>query len=146
MLMSMRDPDRRSDGSDALRAAAALRHDLGKAIRFSAPGAPEASTEALRERLRDDVVRTRRGPSGQQTAVQVFDEWRRRDGARIRAGAAREVVERLERLMEGVRPLAAGLDALDRGGLLRLDELTREIADACRCLVAETSASSGGAS
>ena len=145
MLTMMPDPDGRNDAGGALHAAGALRHDLGKAIRFSAPDSPEASTDALRERLREDVVRTRRGDSGQRSAAQVFDEWRGRDGARIPNGAARETVERLGRLMEEVRALGAGLDALDRGGLLRLDELTREVAEACRRLVAEVSGGEGGA-
>jgi hypothetical protein len=145
MLAVMRPGGPPSDASAAIQAAEALRHDLGRAIRFSAPEAPEASTDALRERLRADVVRTRHDPSGERSAARVFDDWRRRDGADIPAGDASETLTHLEGLVEEVRGLASRLDALDRAGLLRLDALTREVSDACRRLAAETARAEGAA-
>jgi hypothetical protein len=121
---------------DGIRAADALRHDLGKAIRFSAPEVIESSDETLRERLRDDVLRTRRGASSTHSAAEVFVEWRRHEEGRLPAGRPLEIVRTLSSLIEEIRRLAGDLDHLDRPGLVRLDGLTLRVADECRGLVA----------
>ncbi len=131
----------RGDSADALegdgvRAAEALRHDLGKAIRFSAPESVEASEEALRERLRDDVLRTRRGVAAVQPAAEVFEDWRHREEERLPAGPPRAIVRALSSLIEEIRPLAEEIDRLDRTGLDRLDDLTIRVGERCRALVA----------
>ncbi|MEZ4241294.1 MAG: hypothetical protein R3F59_35080 [Myxococcota bacterium] len=54
---------------------AALRHDLGKYVAMQVRSLPAgADPESLREALRDDVARTRRGPSGTTDAGAVFAE------------------------------------------------------------------------
>lgn len=121
---------------DRLRAADALRHDLGKAIRFSAPEVIEGSDEALRERLRDDVLRTRRAASSTHSAAEVFEDWRRREAGRLPSGRPLEIVRTLSSLIVEIRRLGGELDRLDRPGLVRLDGLTLRVAEECRALVA----------
>ncbi len=131
----------RGDSADALegdgvRAAEGLRHDLGKAIRFSAADLVEASDEALRERLREDVLRTRRGAAGIRSAAEVFEDWRHREEERLPAGPPRAIVRTLSSLIEEIRLLAVEIDRLDRTGLDRLDDLTVRVGERCRALVA----------
>jgi hypothetical protein len=124
--------------SDSAAAAARLRHDLGKYIRFSAPETIEADTAVLRERLRADVLATRRSALATHSAVEVFDQWRHEEAGHLPAtAAAADTLERLASAMEDIRRLSSQIDALDRPGLERLDALTRVVVDACRSLLIE---------
>ena len=134
----MTPPARPAPGTDAFRAADRLRHDLGKAIRLSAPDTLETSTEDLRARLRADVRETRRGPAGRESAAEVFARWRRETaGLFPEAGGLGARVAAIERIVGEVGALDAALDSLDRTGLERLDRLTREVAQECRALADE---------
>ncbi len=116
-------------------AAARLRHDLGRSIRFSAPAGLETDTEALRERLARDVLATRSGPDGPAAACTVFDTWRDEEGPALpEAGPFAEAVERLAESIRPLRRLPPGLAGLTRAELERLDARTREIAAGCRRL------------
>jgi hypothetical protein len=117
--------DRRRD------AAARLRHDLGRYIRFGAPESVEADTAGLRERLRRDVLETRSGPGGVLSAAAVFDAWVSEEG-RLFEGS--EVLASLRSALDEIRGLAPRLRELDRRELERLDELTRLVARDCRKL------------
>ena len=122
-------------GTDAFRAADRLRHDLGKAIRLSAPDALETGTEDLRARLRADVRETRRGPGGVESAAEVFARWRRASSKLFperSAPGARVAV--IARLVGEVAALTEELDTLDRADLERLDGLTRDVSRECRAL------------
>jgi len=118
-------------------AAERLRHDLAKAIRFSAPEVPETETEALRERLLADVATTRRGDSGSQSAAEVFDAWRLEEGRHF-AGALGRRVDDIAAAIEEIRGLTARLKSLARPELERLDALTRRVASECRALASES--------
>ena len=119
----------------ASEAAARLRHDLGKYIRFSAPETIEADTAALRERLRADVASTRRTEASALSAVEVYDQWKRAEAESFpRGGTLAEMIERLGRAIEEIRRLSAEIDTLDRPGLERLDALTLVVAKECRAL------------
>ena len=126
--------------AEAVRAAERLRHDVGKSVRLSAPDVLEADTEALRARLRADVLETRRDRSGSTAAATLFDAWRQEQGGLFQAGALADRLAELGRAIDQVRRLAARLDALDRPGLERLDGLTREVAERCRELSAAAKA------
>ena len=131
-------PVRSPAAVEAFRAADRLRHDLGKAIRLSAPDTLEAGIEELRTRLRADVLETRRGAAGSCGAVELFAAWRRETTAIFPAGGdlgAR--VGAIAALVGEIGELASRLDALDRRELERLDLLTRDVARECRAL-AET--------
>ena len=123
---------------EMVEAAARLRHDLGKYIRFSAPEMIEADTAALRARLRTDVLATRRTARSVRSAEQVFEDWRRQEAGRFLAGhAAADTLARLARTMEQIARLSTEIDSLDRPGLERLDALTLDAARECRALAVE---------
>jgi hypothetical protein len=135
----MTPPARPSPGADAFRAADRLRHDLGKAIRLSAPDTLEASTDDLRSRLRADVLETRRGPAGRESAAEVFARWRNETPGVFREDAGLGArVAAIERLVVEIGALAGALDSLDRTGLERLDRLTLDVARQCRAMADET--------
>ncbi|HEY2798353.1 MAG TPA: hypothetical protein VGK26_10740 [Thermoanaerobaculia bacterium] len=117
-------------------AAERLRHDLAKAIRFSAPEVPETETEALRARLHADVATTRRDASSSQSAAEVFDAWRREEGRHFR-GALASRVDDIAGAIEEIRGLTDRLSSLARPELERLDALTRRVASECRTLAGE---------
>ena len=96
-------------------AAERLRHDLAKAIRFSAPEVPETDTEALRTRLLADVAATRRGASGapSQSAAEVFDAWRDREGRHF-GGALAGRIDDIAHAIEEIRGLTDRLPSLGR--------------------------------
>jgi hypothetical protein len=119
----------------ALEAAETLWHDLGKAIRLSAPERLEESTEALRDRLRADVLETRRDGSTVRSAAEVFERWRRSSAATLEGGDLRRIVDALAARMDEVRELSTVVHRLDRAQLERLDELTGRISADCRDLV-----------
>lgn len=119
-----------------LRASARrLRHDLGKAVRFSAPGRREESEEELRGRLRADLLRTRSGPSGVMSAPRVFDAWLAAEGEGFSAipALARRVAA-ISASIEEIRDLLRRLDDVSRDELVRLDEAALRVAEECRAL------------
>lgn len=128
---------RGQDGARA-EAAARLRHDLARYIRLSAPAERETPVEALRDRLRSDVLSTRSGPLGALSAAEVFDGWMREHGALFSAPGP--LAGRLARVADAVgqvASLSARIGSLGRPELERLDELTREVAAQCRLLETE---------
>lgn len=119
-------------------AAALLRHDLARYIRLSAPARREVRIEALRDRLRSDVLSTRSGPQETLSAAEVFEAWRREHG-NLFSGPA-PLAERLARLADAVGEVAglsARIGSLGWPELERLDELTLEVATQCRLLESE---------
>ncbi len=122
--------------NDRVRAAARLRHDLGRYIRFWAPETLETETEALRERLTRDVLSTRSGPSGAIPAADVFDAWLAEEGSHFEDGSA--ALTDIRQGIDALRALAARLPELRRAELEELDGLTRSIAEGCRRLSRES--------
>ena len=121
-----------------LDAASRLRHDLGKAVRLSAPRAgSRETTEALRGRLIADLLETR--SSGRETldAAAVFDRWFASDGALLAsepASAAR--VDRIRAAVDAMRPRLPRLRSITLGeaDLRELDAAARVIDDETRAL------------
>jgi hypothetical protein len=129
------DPGRPEGPDPAREAAAALQHDLGKAVRLSAPGEPETDPEALRARLFADLLRTRAGAEGAATAPEVFDAWRRRHAAALAGHSDLEArVSAIAREVEALREPLARLTRLSEPELRALDDATRRIAAECRAL------------
>ncbi|MDP2311461.1 MAG: hypothetical protein Q8P41_01035 [Pseudomonadota bacterium] len=125
-----------SNAETVAEAAARARHDLGKYIAFQArwvePGAP---VEALRDALREDLLRTRRGPDG---VVDAATLWRGLREPLLSLGIAG-----IDARMETLAARAAALDTLDEATLLDTARLAREVADELRAAHArakETSA------
>jgi len=121
------------------RRAAALRlkHDLGKYVRFSAPAKREADVEALRARLRADLLETRRSGGAARSAVDVFREWEAEERSLFAAFDAD--LETLARAVGRLEQLLPTLPGLDERRLVELDELSLEIARRCRSLVLRSS-------
>jgi hypothetical protein len=110
---------------------ARARHDLGKYVHFEARWLAESASEAdLREALAADLLRTRRGPGGTQSAATTWAE--------LRAGLVAEAPDvALEGVDAGVRELAeaaARLESMELAELRELAERARQVADAVRGL------------
>lgn len=129
-------PDRQRLVSAAFR----LKHDVGKAVRWSAPTVRESEPEALRRRIGADLLRAQ--------AIRVFDAWMSEDGPLFRS--APEWMERITRMsaaIERIRARLPHLSALDREGLEELDEAAVLLAEESRALWRDVvSATSGGSS
>jgi hypothetical protein len=107
-------------------AAARARHDLGKYVCFSARWLDAGvATEELRTALVDDLRRTRRGPTGEVGAAELWAE--------LRPPLLGHTAE-IDALFAELTPLAAGLDTLDRADLDRAAALARAVADALKQL------------
>lgn len=90
-----------------MNAAARVSHDLGKYVVFEVAWCgPDAPALVLREALRNDLLHTRRDPSGSVGAVALWAELR----AALGEEAAAPEVAAIDAAMEAV---AAGLPALD---------------------------------
>jgi len=138
-------------------AAARLRHDLGKAVRFSAPAAGEETSAALRRRLAADLLATRSGPDETLDAVAVFDRWWRSEGALFGPGSgsppatatatptATGCLARIREAVEIMRPLLPRLDALTDGELRELDSAARVVDAETRALRDAVREDAGGA-
>ncbi len=110
-----------------LEAAARARHDLGKYVAFQARWLePGATAEALRDALREDLLRTRKGPDGVVDAATLWRE--------LRAPLAPAGVERVDALMATLAVRAATLDTLDAAALEDTARLAREVADELKAL------------
>jgi hypothetical protein len=111
--------------SRALEAAAfRLKHDLGKAIRWSAPSVREADSEELRSRLRKDLLETRVGPDGRaRSAVEVFEGWLSQEGALFSSAPSSSArLVRMSEAIEDIRRRLPRLPELGWNDLVALDE------------------------
>ncbi len=127
---------RPSEGDEAgLRRAAALRlkHDLGKYIRWNAPGVgAERDPEALRARLKADLMETRKSPAGTKSAAEIFDEWERENGGLF--FLEDENLRALRAAMVTIRVLGPALSTLEEKRLYELDQASLEVALGCSAL------------
>lgn len=108
-------------------AANRVRHDLGKYVHLEARWLDhEASEEELREALAHDLCRTRRGPEGDESCVELW--------ARLRPSVAALDVGDIDRLVADLGHGMSRLGGLDGAGLRALAEQARTLAEACRRL------------
>ncbi len=117
--------------SDEVRAAAyRVRHDVGKAARFSAPKESEGDAERLRERLARDLLGARRAEGKTLSLPEVFDAVAAAEGELLARAGLGAPLDAVARGVERVRALLPRLPALDGNDLARLDEATRDVARA----------------
>ena len=109
-------------------AAFRLKHDVGKALRWSAPDVREPDVEALRKRLASDLLPSSDG-AAKRDVLQSFLEWKREEGS-LFAGDDRDL-EAIERAVAVLRRLAPGLPSLEENSLRALDDATLEATRAC---------------
>jgi len=137
------------DPQRLVSAAFRLKHDLGKAVRWNAPAGREGDPEALRRRLERDLLRTRTGGDGDESAVEVFDSWMAEDGS-LFFGLARyeQRLKRVREAIEAVRALLPRFFELGSDELVALDEASLRLHDEShglwRDVVSTASTESGG--
>lgn len=104
-------------------AAFRLKHDVGKALRWSAPEVRETDSEALRARLASDLL-----PSGDGAAkrdvVQSFFEWKREEGELF--DTHDDDLSALAAALSEIQRALHGLSSLDEIQLRALDEICLE--------------------
>ena len=102
-----------SEDRRLLRKSAAfrLKHDVGKALRWSAPEEREEDAEALRARLVADLLPRSKGGGASRDVLQSFFEWKREDGPMFDAGDPD--LKAVEAAMAVVARLAPGLSSLE---------------------------------
>lgn len=111
-------------------AAETLRHDLGKYVCFEARWLDDSASEAdLRAALANDLLRTRRTPSGELSAPQLY--------ATLRPTLAGFDLGEVERCLAHIDAALPTLDTAPRAELLTLAHHARALAEACRHLVAQ---------
>lgn len=121
--------ERISAGSMRSREAAQrVRHDLGKYVHLEARWLGEdADAAEYRDALRTDLLRTRRGPTGDEDCLTLWTRLR----PTVLAFDLREVDDRVARI-GALLPL---LDELDLARLRQLAREAHELGEACRRLV-----------
>jgi hypothetical protein len=122
-------------------AAFRLKHDVGKALRWSAPDERETDMEALRARLTADLLPRTSGGSAIRDVLESFFEWKREEGP-LFAGDDPDL-EAVERAVAVLRRLAPGLPSLEENSLLALDNATLEATRACTAFYRRIALDSG---
>lgn len=113
-----------------------VRHDLGKYVTFSTRFLPDdAPLAERREALRDDLLRTRRGPAGEATAAEVWAGLRG-ELAEVPAELRATVVS-IDALVAEIDAQAREVDTLDATGLAALADRARALATLTRTLASE---------
>jgi hypothetical protein len=92
-------------------AAFRLKHDVGKAVRWSAPEEREKSTSGLRSRLTRDLIARAGGGGANRDVVKTFFEWKREEGPLFPNDDPD--LERLERAMTTIARLAPRLSSFE---------------------------------
>jgi hypothetical protein len=126
-------PSPGEDRERRLSAVFRLKHDLGKAVRWSAPARRERDPEALRRRLEADLTRTRSAGGRTQGAVELFDAWRSEEADAFRDEPSwAERIGRIAGAVQVLRSLLPRLEELEPAELARLDEASEGIAEEAR--------------
>lgn len=128
-------------------AAFRLKHDVGKALRWSAPEERETNPDELRARLVADLLPRTRGGGAGRDVLESFFEWKREEGPLFASGDPDlEAVERamtvVGRLTSRLLPFKesssspsssseGGISPLSESSLLSLDEACLEASQAC---------------
>ena len=127
-------------------AAFRLKHDIGKAVRWSAPEEREMDVEKLRGRLRRDLRSRANGGGAREDVLKIFFEWKREEGPLFSAGdpdlqaldRAMAAVERhaarlfpFKESSSSLSPSEAKYSPLSESDLLALDEACIEATRAC---------------
>jgi hypothetical protein len=109
-------------------AAFRLKHDVGKALRWSAPKERETDPEALRRRLATDLLPSGSG-AAKRDALQNFFEWKREEGPVFREGDPD--LTALSTAVSSIGRLLPTLFTLEERQLYELDDATLEATRAC---------------
>jgi hypothetical protein len=113
-------------------AAFRLKHDVGKALRWSAPEEREKDAAALRERLASDLLPRASGGGSDRDVLRNFFEWKREEGTMFASGDPDlAVVERAMAAIAAARPALLLLEGISFSSLLSLDAECHHASRAC---------------
>lgn len=128
-------------------AAFRLKHDVGKALRWSAPEERETDPDELRARLVADLLPRTRGGKAGRDVLESFFEWKREEGPMFPADdedlrVLADAMATIERLTSRVLPFEESssspsstseskIPPLSESSLLSLDEACLEASRAC---------------
>lgn len=117
-------------------AAFRLKHDVGKALRWSAPEEREKDAVALHARLTADLIPRAKGGGADRDVLESFFEWKREEGQMFDAGDPDlATVGRAVDRIAAARPLLLSFEesssSLVFSSLLALDDACLEAARAC---------------
>jgi hypothetical protein len=121
-------------------AAFRLKHDVGKAMRWSAPDVRETDPEALRRRLASDLLPSGSG-AAKRDVLQSFFEWKREEGPVFHEGDPD--LTALSAAVASISRLLPALFTLEEESLLALDDATLEAARACTAFYRRIALDSG---
>lgn len=113
-------------------AAFRLKHDVGKALRWSAPEERETDPAALRARLAVDLLPQAAAGGARRDVMKIFFEWKREEGSMFDSSDAE--MQALEEAMATVGRLAPDLlsvKAISFSSLQSLDSACLEASRAC---------------
>ncbi len=121
-------------------AAFRLKHDVGKAVRWSAPEERETNMDELRARLTRDLLGRANGGGAREDVLKIFFEWKREEGPSFASGdpdlealerALGEVGQLAPHLAPSLFPFKESSSSLSDSSLLALDEACLEASRAC---------------
>jgi len=115
-------------------AAFRLKHDVGKALRWSAPEQRETDSAALRARLAADLLPKVAGDGARRDVLKSFFEWKREEGSMFDSSDADLLA--LEDAMATVARLSPGLLSLKEISLSSLQSLDDACVEASRACTA----------
>jgi hypothetical protein len=109
-----------------------LKHDVGKALRWSAPEERETDAQALRARLTANLLSRAGGGGAGRDVLKIFFEWKREEAAMF--DSSDPDLKALEDAMAVVARLAPRLSSLEEisfSSLASLDSACVEASRAC---------------
>jgi hypothetical protein len=113
-------------------AAYRLKHDVGKALRWSAPEEREKDAAALRTRLAADLLPQPGGVGTRRDVVKSFFEWKRDEGPLFATDDPDlQAVERAMATIASARPELLSLEGISFSSLCSLDSACEEASRAC---------------
>jgi hypothetical protein len=113
-------------------AAFRLKHDVGKALRWSAPEERESDAAALRQRLVADLLPPASGGSASPDVLESFFEWKKEEGHLFDAGDPDlATIGRAVDRIAAARPLLLSLEESSLSSLFALDDVCLEASRAC---------------
>lgn len=128
-------------------AAFRLKHDVGKALRWSAPEKREEDPDEMRARLVADLLPLARGGGANRDVLKIFFEWKREEGPLFAADdpdlrALDRAMAAIERLVPDLFPFKESSSSesfsseskyspLSESSLLSLDDACLDAARAC---------------
>jgi hypothetical protein len=113
-------------------AAFRLKHDVGKALRWSAPEERESDAAALRKRLAADLLPAASGGTASRDVLGSFFEWKKEEGHLFDADDPdlATIGQTIDRLA-AARALLLSLEESSLSRLLALDDACLEASRAC---------------